>query len=369
MLVCLFQMNLSRMRWTIVLAFVTWTATCASGINVSNPITPDDYAAYIAGKGFSTRYFKTWTPLDEYSTQNVIDLVDNGFDNLRLRCNASRHDVTNETMFDSFLSDLEQIVDDLLVNNATPIISWLNQQAEACAAERDRVNYVSWWTGVANRLKHKNYRLSFNLFTEIGREKICYSSNSNEENIRFNIDKYTQWTVDAKEAIRNSGGNNENRIIILTAPGKEARSLPDINSTIYADDDYLLAEWHLYASGPNKKEGSRKYWSGDGSEEDKQRAIDSVTPAVEWTNETGIPTIQGAWMARDNKKGSLNQSEVEAFGKYYATLLKSHGIPWCMNSIDDFYDTANSEWITEIQTFQGASLNMSQLLEEIKTVY
>ena len=357
------------MRRALILAFVTWAATCASGINVSNPITPDDYVAFIAGKGFATNYFKSWKPLKKYNTQNIIDLIDNGFDNLRLRCNGSRHDVNNATRFEDFLGMLEGVVDDMLANNATPIISWLNQQAEACAAESDRVNYVNWWTGVANKLKHKNYRLSFNLFTENGVDEECYYLHSTEESLRLNLHKYTQWTLDVIDAIRNTGGNNQNRIIILTAPGKESRSLPDINSTIYTGDDYMMAEWHLYASGPNKRIGSKKYWSGDGSEEDKQRAIDSVTPAVEWTNETGIPTIQAAWMARDNKNGALNQSEAEAFGKYYAALLKSHGIPWCMNVLDDFYETKDSEWITEIQEFKGASLNMSQLLEEIKTVY
>ena len=264
---------------------------------------------------------------------------------------------------------LEGVVDDMLANNATPIISWLNQQAEACAAESDRVDYVNWWTGVANRLKYKNYRLSFNLFTENGKNDKCYYLDSTEECLRLNLHKYTQWTLDVVDAIRNTGGNNQNRIIILTAPGKESGSLPDINSTIYAEDDYMMAEWHLYASGPIKKIGSNKYWIGDGSEEDRQRAIDSVTPAVEWTNATGIPTIQGAWMARNNADGAHNQSEVEAFGKYYAALLKSHGIPWCMNVLDDYYDTRNSRWITETQDLLGASLNMSQVLEEIKTVY
>ena len=349
----------------LIIVVVAVTGTCS--VDVSQPITPAVFASDIAGKGFSTNYFKIQYPMNQYNTQNIIDLKARGFDNLRLRCNASIHTVTNVTIIREFLNNLVTVVDDCLAHNVTPIISWLNHKAEACAEESDYNDYFVWWRKVAKKLKYKNYRVAFNLFTENG-VAFCEHLNTSDASLRANIDKYFRWSDKAIQVIRNAGGNNQNRTIILTAPGKKANSLVNINSSLYENDWNMMAEWHLYASGPTKRAGQR-YWSGEGSEEDKQRVIDSINPAVAWTNATGIPTIQGAWMPHDNIDGDLNQTEIIAFGRYYAQKLREAGIPWCINVFNDYYDTTNSHWINEYQDFLNQSFNMSYVLDKIKEVY
>ena len=73
--------------------------------------------------------------------------------------------------FQWFLDKLEEVLDRCLEVGVAAIISWINHKAEAYATEEDRQNYIQWWTKVAQKLRRKDYRLSFNLFTELGTDE------------------------------------------------------------------------------------------------------------------------------------------------------------------------------------------------------
>ena len=93
------------------------------------------------------------------------------------------------------------------------------------------------WLGgqhaVAQQLKDKDYKLSFNLFTELGVDgcgKNC------EQSLRRSNDKYNKWTSEVVRAIRGTGGKNVHPPLIVGSPGKTAKDLPKINQTIYSND-------------------------------------------------------------------------------------------------------------------------------------
>lgn len=130
----------------------------------------------------------------------------------------------------------------------------------------------------------------------------------------------------------------------------------------------MLAEWHIYASGPNKKVGGQKYWSGDGRPKGRENVNKAVRQATDFTDSSGLPTYLGAWMPADNKDGSLDQVEVINFARYFAITLKEKGIPWSLNVLDRYYDTEKSEWLTERQNIKGRMLNMSLVLDNIMEV-
>ena len=73
-----------------------------------------------------------------------------------------------------FLRELNMIVDKCLEVGVVPIISWINHQAEAEGSDQQMKAYVAWWKTVAESLKDKDYRLAFNLFTELGMISIFY---------------------------------------------------------------------------------------------------------------------------------------------------------------------------------------------------
>ena len=331
----------------------------------SNAISPKRYQKLI-GPGFSTNWFKTTEPMAKYSEQNIIDVRNKNFSNLRLRCRADlySYDYT-ATNFTWFLGNLTTVVDHCLKNKVIPIISWIHHHAEAFASEDDRVAYVAWWTAVANELKDKDYKLSFNLFTELGTDD-C--GNNCGESLRERSDKYNSWTSDVVKAIRATGGKNDQRILILGSPGKTAKDLEKIESEIYENDDYIMAEWHIYASGPNKKPGGQKFWKKNGTDKGRDNVKLAIEPATNFTRDRGILTYLGAWMPQDNKDGDLNQQEVINFARYFVEQLCNAGVPWSLNVLDRYYDTKEKRWLKEKQEIKGRSLNMSEVLENIRDV-
>ena len=134
---------------TILTLFLFSTSSWAR--NYNKPITPVDYQKII-GTGFSTDYFKT-LDFSKYHSQNIHDVYNRGFRNLRLRSRADLEGL-NMTVF---LANLETVVDDCLSVGVTPVISWIHHEDEANATEEARERYLTWWDQVATKLKNKNY--------------------------------------------------------------------------------------------------------------------------------------------------------------------------------------------------------------------
>ena len=331
----------------------------------ANPILPTQYQKLI-GPGFSTNWFKAAKP-EKYSEQNIIDVRAKNFTNLRLRCRADlySYDYTAPN-FTWFLGNLTTTVDHCLKHNVIPIVSWVHHHAEAFASEDDHNAYVRWWTAVAQQLKDKDYKLSFNLFTELGVDE-CKKTDCSES-LRERTDKYNRWTSDVKKAIRDTGGKNDERILILGSPKKTGKGLQQISKSIYENDKYMMAEWHIYASGPNKVQGSKKYWNGDGIPEGRQNVRNAIQQATSFTEDTGLLTYLGAWMPQDLQFGKLTEAEVINFARFFIGELCDVKVPWSLNVLDRYYDTKEARWLTEKQNIEGQSLNMSRVLDNIREV-
>ena len=352
-------------RNTVILLALTMFLLNLFVVMGTNPILPRRYRKLI-GPGFSTNWFKTNATINKYSEQNIIDVRAKNFTNLRLRCRADLYSYNyTATNFTWFLGNLTTVVDHCLKHKVLPIISWIHHHAEAYASEDDRKAYVGWWTAVAEELKDRDYKLSFNLFTELG---IDECGNDCGESLRKRPDKYNQWTSDVVKAIRATGGKNRERILILGSPGKTAKDLHSISESIYKNDSYMMAEWHIYASGPNKVSGGQKYWKGDGIPEGRQNVQKAIQEATNFTKDTGLRTYLGAWMPQDNKNGDLSEDEVINFARFFVRELCNATISWSLNVLDRYYDTKEARWLTEKQCIAGRRLNMSKVLDNIGKV-
>lgn len=348
-----------RGTMTLFLIFLT-NAVLAS----NSPISVDVYKNDHLKTGFSTNYFKT-LDFSKYNKKNLEDVKAREFTNLRLRCRAD----LDGFVLSTFLGNLETVVNDCISLNVVPVISWVHHEYEANATDEALTKYLNWWEAVAKRFNNTDYRLSFNLFTELGIDG-CGDDCSNS--LRENTAKYNDWTAKVVKKIRDTGGNNAKRIIILGSPKKTAKDLSAIDKSIYENDSYMMAEWHIYASGPNKKlengEKSQKYWEGNGTVVGQSNVNAAIKEATDFTTASGLKTYLGAWMPWDNKEGALNQTEIINFGKFFASRLREESIPWSMNVLDAFYDTKKSAWITGDQDVKGATLDLVAALDEIKAV-
>ncbi len=339
----------------------------------TQPVKPKDYQELIQ-QGFATNYFKSKKPAIKYRSDNVKDVYNRGFRNLRLRSRADLYNAPyTETNFTWFLTNLTKVVDDCINGSVAPIISWIHHRAEANSTEAERQNYLTWWKKVADTLKDRSYLLAFNLFTELGVDGCVKFNISCDNSLRNNINKYTNWSTEVVRAIRATGGKNEKRILILGSPQKLSYALADIDESVYDNDTYIMVEWHDYAAGPYKRDGRLRNWSGNGTTfrednvtNDRTNLLKDLQLAKNFTDRTGLCTYFGAWMPRDNSNGKLNQTEVINFARFFVSELKKEEIPWSLNVLDEYYDTKECEWQTGIQTIKKANLNMSLVLDNIR---
>ena len=251
-----------------------------------------------------------------------------------------------------------------------PIISWVHHDAEAYATEEDFEAYVNWWTAVARQLKDRDYRLSFNLFTELGIDECKKDGKPCKHSLRKRPDKYNRWTRAVVNAIRNktlTGGNNAKRILFLSSPEKTAVGLPKIDPEIYRNASYLMAEWHIYASGPVKKPTSLKYWtgSGDGTGVGKEIVRIAMKNGTNFTENTGLLTYFAEWMPQDNNGGKINESEAIYFTRFFVKEIRKAKIPWSLNSLEKYYILGKGKWRRRPLTIEGQQLNMSKILDNI----
>ena len=340
-----------------------------SEIDFSQPITPEEYRDIIK-QGFATDYFRSKAkPVVNYMDwlKHIEDVYDKGFRNVRLRSRADYYDNQFDgESFKWYLMHLKEMVKICVGVGVAPIISWVHHKAEAYGTEDQRQYFLTWWRRVAETLKDESYHLAFNLFTELGMD-VC--EDECDESLTENIAKYNEWTSEVVRVIRATGGNNANRILILSSPKKVVRGLDYIDKTIFMNDHYMMVEWHDYAAGPNQKilsndKPSRRFWEGNGNEEQKKNLRNAIDEAKKFD----LLSYFGAWMPRDNKDGALNEEEVISFAQFFVTELKQANIPWSLNALKDYYDIENNQWITVIQDLKGAQLNMSRVLESIQAV-
>ena len=173
------------------------------------------------------------------------------------------------------------------------------------------------------------------------------------------------------KAIRNTGGKNGKRILILASPNKTADGLTSINKSIYKNDYYMMAEFHLYAAGPNKNPKSAKYWEGDGRKNGRAQVRKTFEGVKNFTKTSNLTTYFAEWMPIDNINARLNESEVIHFATFFVKQIKKERIPWSLNALDKYYDTKRGEWLTGKQNLTAKKgtneqeINMAKVLRTI----
>lgn len=169
-------------------------------------------------------------------------------------------------------------------------------------------------------------------------------------------------------AIRGTGGKNAERILIFGSPRKKAK--PEQETFLFNyNDRCIMAEWDIYASGPNKIPHGKNFWKGDGKGVKGQIKVKkAIRRATLFYSDIGFPIYVGTWMPQDNKGGDLKQKEVIKFARFFVSELCRHGIPRSLSDLDRYYDTEKREWITKKQKIKKQSLNMSKVLDNIQEV-
>ncbi len=296
------------------------------------PITPIEYQKYL-GKGLDVDWSKTTDGKKYYNEQTVIDFKNRGIKHVRIRVK----DPANEDLF----RYLDKQIDDCIANGVIPIIAYQADEFKNNPTQENVEEVVKWWSTVAERYKNKSYLLSFNLIIE------PTDSLNGKPEVLNNI--YEQVVTEIRKT-------NPNRIIMIAPMYRSNPTYLKDLKIPSQHNNYLMAEWHFYAAGPDKT-NVNKLWT-TGTPYEKQLIQDKIDIALQWQNETGIPTWVGAWMPSNYNDGdSYTMREQIVFSNYLTNALESVGIPYAVNSDTKFYDRTTNTWYEDKEMLLNVIFN------------
>lgn len=307
----------------LIVFFLLFSIIPVKSFATNNPIDPWDYTQML-GKGLDVDWSKTKEGKECYNSQVVKDFSDKGIEHVRIRI--------KDDMNDESFKMLDKQINDCINNNIIPIIAYQADELKNNPSDKNLNNVVKWWKKVSQHYKDYSYLLSFDLIIEV-------TDALNKEPERLN-EIYEQVVNEIRKT-------NEKRILMISP---RVRSNPEYLNDLEIPtnhNNYLIAEWHFYASGPSKT-NKEKIWT-NGNDKEKQIIIDKIKLALDWQKKTSIPTWVGAWMPGDYNDGNnYSIQEQSLFAQFVSNELKKAKIPFAVNSDTKFYDRTTNKWNDEM---------------------
>ncbi|MFM2268396.1 MAG: hypothetical protein RL757_1837 [Bacteroidota bacterium] len=287
-------------------------------------ILPKDYSAML-GKGIDVIWAETPKGIETFKPKIVEDFKQAGFSHIRIRVK----DDPDATL----LAHLDKVVQECLANDLVPIIAYHGGLFEEKPTMENLDASVEWWNVVANYFKHKTHKVSFDLIIEV-------TDALNKEKDKLNL-----FYEKAVSAIRKT---NPTRIVFISPV---VRSSPENLKELKiptTHNNYLMAEWHFYASGPDKTNPLKKWTTGTEAEKELIKA--KIRIALDWQQKTGIYTWVGAWMAGNYNKGNdYSVQEQIVFANFVTCELTKNKIPFAFNADHKYYDAKNGTWYKDMK--------------------
>ena len=324
------------------------STTTDSGSSNSTIIDPYSYQKMLK-TGMDVDWLKTekgryWAQRSHDEGVNVPKLFkERGLSHVRLRIKEDilSSAISNDTG-KTLIQELDAIVDDCLEADIIPIIAYQASDFKDNPDDDEVLEgVVKWWESVATRYKEKSHKIAYDIVIET-------TGAVKKRNDRLNL--LYKKVAQAVHAI------DEKRIVIVAANKiSNPYNLKDL--VVPEPSDYIMAEWHFYAAGPNKDHPTKRWTTG--TKEEQEMITNRVDTAVEWSKEHHVATWVGAWMANNyNKagdKGATLDDGAPAGGEYSVdeqvqiatfiskTLQKSE-VPYAVNSDTKFFNRETNEW-------------------------
>lgn len=296
------------------------------GLGKSNDqaVSPWFYQSLL-GHGMDVTWSEFSRQMETYNVRMVQDFKAAGVGHVRIRV---KDDISEE-----LLSGLDRQITDCLNNGVIPILAYQAHEFKEDPCQETMDHVTLWWKAMADHFKDWSHLLSFDLMIES-------SDALNKQPEALN--RMYEQTV---SAIRES---NPDRIIIISPRLRSDPAYLHELTIPSAHNGYLMAEWHFYASGPDKT-NEKKQWT-TGTDTEKKLITDKIATALAWQTQTGIPTWVGAWMPGNYNKGNdYTVEEQTVFASFMTSALDAAGIPFAVNADTKYYDAASNTWISSMQ--------------------
>lgn len=318
------------------------------GINIGNTMeVPENPTAW--GNTF---------PTAEY----IKSLKDAGFGTVRIPCAWYSHttDADSMTISTGWLDSVQTVVDMVIDNEMYAVLNshwdngWLENNIGTSVDPTINARQESYWTQIANKFKDYN---EFLLFASANEPGMHASGLGAEHMATLNV--YHETMINA---VRNTGGNNSTRTIIVQALQTDEslahKWMKDNLPTDPAGTDYMMGEFHFYPYQFSLMEtdadwGKCFYYWGEGNystTDTEHNAIARAYASPEYVDSVfqmlnddfPVPMIIGEFgaikrlntLSGENLKLHL-QSRAAFYGKV-AELSKKHGfVPYAWDTGDE----------------------------------
>ncbi|WMJ23865.1 cellulase family glycosylhydrolase [Paludicola sp. MB14-C6] len=319
---CNFKKNINSKENSYSSNSITKTenSSFSNELQSKTPINPQNYQALL-GKGMDVDWSKTQQGRENYSKKAVEDFAKAGVKHVRIRIADDADDRLFET--------LDRQIKDCLDNNIIPIVAYQADELKNDPSKGNIDKVILWWGTVAKHYQNISSYVSFDLMIEVT------DALNKQPQALNNI--YEQLVAEIRKT-------NPTRIIMISPRMRSDPAYLNELKIPTKHNNYLMAEWHFYASGPSK-ENEKKLWT-TGTPSEKQLILNKIQLALEWQKKAGISTWVGAWMPGDYNEGNTYSiQEQVAFAYFVTKALTNAKIPFAVNSDTKFYDREQNIWI------------------------
>ncbi|MDP4178318.1 MAG: cellulase family glycosylhydrolase [Bacillota bacterium] len=316
------------------------------GWNLGNTLDswPSPRPAGAAGADYETTWGNPKTTIDMISA-----IKQDGFNAVRIPITWDTHYIdSNDTIDPAFMQRVDTVVNYVLCNNMYAIINIHHNasQKEVDAADEPNVlkEYDETWTQISNHFKDYGDKLIF----ETQNEPI-YGENWNPTNSASDLQMYkivNETNAKALSAIRATGGNNTNRLVMMPTYAASSTSYNIQNMVVPSNDAHVAVSIHAYIPY-NFALNDQAPTANTFGDQEKQFISSTFASLNDTFVKKGIPVIIGEF-------GAINKDNVQAradFAKYFTQTAATYGIP-------SFWWDNNSFVLNQLGLFNRASLEI-----------
>lgn len=294
------------------------------GWNLGN--TLDSEANWLVGTGAAaTDFEKAWG--NPVTTKEMIDKVkEGGFKTIRIpvtwldHIGAAPEYTIDEAWMDRVQEVVNYAIDDgmYVILNTHHDSDWIIPSYEKEDEVTDKL--VKVWTQIADRFKDYDDHLILEAFNEVREKGAPEEWNGGTAEGRDVVNHYADAVV---KTIRESGGNNDERSIMLQTYGASGSSNA-INDFKLPDSKNLIVSLHSY-SPYHFAMNCYDEWQVDkwGTDADKANLENELQYYYDSFVSKGIPLVMGE-MGSTNKNNTHDRAEL---AKYYIKYAKERHIP------------------------------------------
>ncbi len=298
----------------------------------SNWYSPEEYQKLLK-VGVDVDWIKVKSVEENYNSQVPKDFKKMGFSHVRIR---AKGDIRKP----EFRKKIEKVIKDTLDAGLIPVLVFRASDFKIHADKKTEEEAIVWWKKTAEVFKDYPKELSFDLIIEVT-EKL-------NKDPKILNDFY-------KKAIAEIRKTNPKRIILISP---RIRSAPEYLGELEfpKNDKNIMAEFHFYASGPDKKNPKKKWTTG--TEEEKKLIRNKIKLVLDFQKKTGRRVWVGAWMAGNYNKGNdYSIAEQEKFATFVVGELQKAKIPYAINSGKRFYNYEKKKPIKEMEKLRENIIN------------